>query len=214
MSPTDAAARAARDVTDQPFHAPVAASTLIHHGRIWDVVSEQVDLGGGAPVVREFVAHPGAVAVIALDDDERVLLLRQYRHPVRARLWEPPAGLLDVPDEDLLVAAARELAEEADLRAERWDVLVDYYTSPGGSDEPIRVFLARDLSDVPHHERHERLDEERDMVAAWIPLDEAVRSVLGGRIHNPSAVVGILAAAQARAAGWETLRPLDAPWVR
>jgi ADP-ribose pyrophosphatase len=201
-------------VADAPGSAPVVATRVVHHGRIWDVLSEDVDLGGAEPVVRDYVRHPGAVAVVALDEEERVLLLRQYRHPVRSYLWEPPAGLLDVPGEDLLLAAARELAEEADLRAERWDVLVDYYTSPGGSDEPIRVFLARGLTHVPHHERHDRLDEERDMLAAWLPLHEAVDAVFAGRIHNPSAVVGILAAAHARAAGWAPLRPLDAPWVR
>ena len=203
-------ARVAVERTD----VPVVSSTLIHEGRIWDLVGDEVDLGGDAPVVREYIRHTGAVAVIALDDDERVLLLRQYRHPVRSLLWEPPAGLLDVAGEDLRGAAARELAEEADLRAERWDVLADYYTTPGGSDEAIRIFLARGLSPVPDHELHERVDEERDMIAAWVPLDEAVTDVLGGRVHNPSAVVGILAAAQARAAGWATLRDVSDGWVR
>lgn len=201
-------------VADERADVPVVSSTLIHEGRIWDLVGDEVDLGGEAPVVREYIRHTGAVAVIALDDDERVLLLRQYRHPVRSRLWEPPAGLLDVAGEDLRAAAARELAEEADLRAERWDVLVDYYTTPGGSDEAIRIFLARGLSPVPDHELHDRVDEERDMIAAWVALDEAVADVLGGRVHNPSAVVGILAAAAARAAGWSTLRDVSAGWVR
>lgn len=193
---------------------PVVSSQTVHHGRIWDLVSDEVDLGGPTPVVREYIRHPGAVAIVALDDDERVLLLRQYRHPVRSFLWEPPAGLLDVAGEDLVVAAQRELAEEADLRAERWDVLVDYYTTPGSSDEPIRIFLARGLSEVPHDERHEREDEERDMAVAWVPLDDAVGAVLGGRVHNPSAVVGVLAAAAARASGWATLRAVGAAWVR
>lgn len=204
----------AGSIEDQPGSAPVVSSWTIHEGRIWDVAGDDVDLGGDAPVVREYVRHPGAVAVIALDDDDRVLLLRQYRHPVRAFLWEPPAGLLDVPGEELLAAAVRELAEEADLRAERWDVLVDYYTTPGGSDEAIRVFLARGLSDVPHDERHEREDEERDMHGEWVPLDDAVAAVLGGRVHNPSAVVGVLAAAVARAGGWGSLRAVGAGWVR
>ena len=201
-------------VADERAEVPVVSSTLIHEGRIWDLVGDEVDLGGDAPVMREYIRHTGAVAVIALDDDERVLLLRQYRHPVRSLLWEPPAGLLDVAGEDLREAAARELAEEADLRAERWDVLADYYTTPGGSDEAIRIFLARGLSPVPDHELHDRVDEERDMIAAWVPLDEAVTDVLGGRVHNPSAVVGILAAAQARAAGWATLRDVSDGWVR
>lgn len=199
---------------DEVGGAPVVSSVVLHRGRIWDLASDDVELPGGQVVVREYVQHPGAVAVIALDDDDRVLLLRQYRHPVRSFLWEPPAGLLDAEGEALRDAAARELAEEADLRAERWAVLADYYTSPGSSDEAIRIFLARGLSPVPEHERHERQDEERDMEVAWVPLDDAVLAALGGGVHNPSAVVGILAAAQARAIGWVTLRPLEAPWVR
>jgi len=191
---------------------PVLRRELVHHGRIWDVVADQVDLGGGTVVSREVVDHPGAVAVVALDDHDRVLLLRQYRHPVGRELWEVPAGLLDVAGEPAEVAAGRELGEEADLRATRWDVLADYYTSPGGSSEALRVFLARDLSPVPDAERHVREDEERDIELRWVALDDAVAAVLAGAVHNPSAVVGVLAAQAARAAGWATLRPADAPW--
>ncbi len=186
----------------------VVGSRTVHEGMVWDVVSEDVDLGDGRTVTREFVRHPGAVAVIALDDDDRVLLLRQYRHPVRSELWEPPAGLLDVPGEDLRDAAARELAEEADLVAGSWWVLVDYLSSPGGSDEGLRVFLARDLTPVPDDERHVREDEERDMELRWVPLDDAVAAVQGGRLRNPSTVSGVLAAAVARADGWRGLRPV------
>jgi 8-oxo-dGTP pyrophosphatase MutT (NUDIX family) len=210
-------------VGDRYAPRPVVASEVIHEGMVFDVVAERVALSGDGSatgsdpaadgvVRREFVRHPGAVAVVALDDDDRVLLLSQYRHPVRRELWETPAGLLDVRGEDSRDAAARELAEEADLSAARWDVLVDYFTSPGGSDEAIRIFLARDLSPVPDHELFEREDEERDMVVERVPLDEAVTLVLSGELHNPSAVVGVLAAAAARAAGWSTLRPADAPW--
>ncbi|QTE30719.1 NUDIX domain-containing protein [Pengzhenrongella sicca] len=194
----------------------VVGSEVAFHGVIWDIVAEDVDLGGvdgeSRVVRREFVRHPGAVVVIVLDDDERVLLQRQYRHPVRRDLWEPPAGLLDIADEDARDAAARELAEEADLVAERWDVLLDYYTSPGGSDEAIRVFLARGIRGVPAADRFEREDEECDMLARWVPLTEAVALVLAGAVHNPSTIVGLLAAAAARAAGWSTLRPADSPW--
>ncbi|RYV50561.1 NUDIX domain-containing protein [Pengzhenrongella frigida] len=203
-------------VLDQHAPHPVTAREVLHEGMIWDLVAEDVELGSddGASVVvrREFLAHPGAVAIIVLDDDERVLLQRQYRHPVRRELWEPPAGLLDIRGEDAREAAARELAEEADLVAARWDVLVDFYTSPGGSDEALRIFLARGLTDVAHADRFEREAEERDMPARWVPLAEAVTLVLGGAIHNPSAAVGILAASAARSAGWATLRPADAPW--
>jgi ADP-ribose pyrophosphatase len=207
-------------VADALAPRPIVKHELLHKGMIWDLVAEEVDLGDGVDgsehehvvVRREFLRHPGAVAIIVLDDDERVLLLRQYRHPVRRELWEPPAGLLDLPGEEAVVAAARELAEEADLVAARWDVLVDFYTSPGGNDEALRVFLARGLSAVPDADLFEREHEERDMLARWVPLDEAVTLALSGALHNPSAVLGILAAAAAKAAGWSTLRPADAPW--
>jgi 8-oxo-dGTP pyrophosphatase MutT (NUDIX family) len=199
---------------DEARPARVVSSRLLHRGRIWDLATDEVELPGGYVVVREYVRHPGAVAVIAMDEEERVLLLHQYRHPVGSFLWEPPAGILDSEGEDLRDAAVRELAEEADLRAEQWDVLADYYTSPGSSDEAIRVFLARGLSPVPEADLHQRTDEERDMAVLWVPLEEAVDAVLSGRVHNPSSVVGILAAARARAQAWATLRPLDSPWVR
>ncbi len=192
---------------DEAAERPVLDSRVVHEGIIWDVVLDTVDLGGDAPVRREYVRHPGAVAVVALDDDDRVLLLRQYRHPVRAELWEPPAGLRDVEGEDLRATAERELAEEADLVAGSWWVLTDYLTSPGASDESIRVFVARDLTPVPEAERHVREDEERDMPHEWVPLEDAVGAVLAGRVRNPSAVVGVLAAAAAKARGWRDLRP-------
>ncbi len=205
-------AAAGPGVVDVPAPRPVRSTGLAHEGRVFDLRADDVDLGAGGQVTREYLDHPGAVAVIAMDDDERVLLLRQYRHPVRRELWEPPAGLLDVDGEDARDAAARELAEEADLRAARWDVLVDYYTSPGGSNEALRVYLARDLSPVPDDARHVREAEEADMEVRWVPLDDAVTAVLAGQVHNPSAVVGVLAAVTSRAGGWASLRPADAPW--
>lgn len=192
---------------DRPAPRPVLAHTDLHHGKIWDLVSETVDLGE-AQVVREFVDHPGAVAVIALDAEDRVLLLKQYRHPVRSELWEPPAGLRDVDGEPPHVTAARELAEEADLRAATWHLLTEFATSPGGSTERIGVYLARDLSEVPEAERFAREEEEAEMEPLWLPLDEAVGAVLAGRLHSPSAVVGVLAAAAARDRVWSTLRPV------
>jgi 8-oxo-dGTP pyrophosphatase MutT (NUDIX family) len=185
----------------------VLSHDVIHEGKIFDLVGDVVDLGD-TQVLREYVAHPGAVAVIALDDDDRVLLLSQYRHPVRSELWEPPAGLRDVPDEELVVAAARELAEEADLVAGSWWRLVDFFTSPGGSNERIRVFLARGLRPVADADRYTRTDEEASMVPVWVPLDEAVDAVFAGRLHSPTAVTGILAAAAARSRGWNTLEPV------
>lgn len=198
-----------------------AERELVEHRRLWEgrVIALDEDLvrvvEGTDPVIRQYTPHPGAVAVVALrgePGEEEVLLERQYRHPVRAELWEIPAGLLDVEGEDYRAAAARELAEEVDLTAGRWDLLVDFFTSPGGSTESLRIFLARDLA--PAGEVFEREDEEATMVSAWVSLDDAVSRILAGRIHNPSAVVGILAASQARARGWEGLRPADAPWMR
>ncbi len=199
-------------IFDRVAPRPVVDRSAVHDGVVWDVVSEDVDLGEAGVVTREWVDHPGAVATIAMDDEGRVLLLRQYRHPVRRELWEPPAGLLDITAEDACVAAQRELAEEADLRATTWHVLADYFTTPGGNNEALRVFLARDLSPVPESERHVREDEEMDMVPHWLPWEEAVESVLAGRLHNPSTVVGVLALAAAMNQGLETLRPGDAPW--
>ena len=190
----------------------MVSSQRVHDGLVWDVRRDEVDLGDGHPITREVLVHTGAVGVVALDDQERLLLVRQYRHPVRSYLWEPPAGLLDVEGEDPLLTARRELAEEADLRAQTWHVLVDFYNSPGGSTEAFRCYLAQELTEVPAGERHQREHEERDMPTAWVALDEARDLVLAGRLHNPTAVAGILAACAARDSGWSTLRPPDAPW--
>nr|WP_079576791.1 NUDIX hydrolase [Krasilnikoviella flava] len=199
-------------LVDEAAPRPVVRSEVLHRGRIADLVRDDVDLGDAGTVTREYVVHPGAVAIVALDDADRVLLLRQYRHPVRARLWEVPAGLLDVDGEPAVDAAARELAEEADVTARRWQVLADFASSPGSSDEAVRVFLARDLGEVSATERHTRTGEEAGIEVRWVPLDEAVARVLDGSLHNPSAVVGVLAAAASRAGGWASLRPADAPW--
>jgi 8-oxo-dGDP phosphatase len=200
------------EVADTPGRRPVSDSEVVFSGRIFDVARDRVDLGDAGEVDREYLRHPGAVGIVALDADDRVLLVRQYRHPVGAQLWEVPAGLLDVAGEPALETARRELAEEADLRAGRWDVLVDLFTTPGGSDEALRLYLARDLSAVPEHELHEREDEELGMATAWVPLDDAQRAVLSGRLSNPSTVAGVLAAWVARAQGWEPLRPADSAW--
>jgi ADP-ribose pyrophosphatase len=187
-------------------------SETVHRGLVWNVVRDTVDLGPGGVVRREYLRHPGAVAVLALDPQDRVALVHQYRHPVRELLWELPAGLLDVAGEIPLEAARRELAEEADLRAGRWDVLVDWFNSPGGMDEALRVYLARDLSPVPEDQRHVREAEECGMPVRWATLDQARDAILAGRVRNPSAVVGVLAACAARETGWTTLRPAGTPW--
>ncbi|MET4097622.1 NUDIX hydrolase [Arthrobacter sp. UYCu712] len=204
---------AARQVSDQPSPRRLLSSRTVYEGRIWDVVSDSFQLNDdGDALVRDYIDHPGAVAILPMNDAGEVLLIKQYRHPVGMDLWEIPAGLLDVEGEDFVVGAARELAEEADLVAAKWNVLADFFNSPGSSSEAIRIYLARGLSDVPGHELHVRTEEEAEIELHWTPLGVAVAAVLDGRLHNPSAVVGILAAAAARADNFEGLRPADAPW--
>ncbi|WP_285242459.1 NUDIX hydrolase [Pseudarthrobacter sp. fls2-241-R2A-127] len=203
----------ATQVSDAPSPRRLLSTEKVYQGRIWDVVSDTFQLSeSGDALTRDYIDHPGAVAVLPVDAEGRILLLKQYRHPVGMDLWEIPAGLLDVEGEDFVVGAARELAEEADLAAGTWNVLADVFNSPGSSSEAIRIYLARDLTEIPHHERHERTDEEAEIEFHWISLEDAVASVLAGRLHNPSAVVGILAAAAARAGNYQDLRPADAPW--
>jgi ADP-ribose pyrophosphatase len=189
----------------------VLSSTERFSGRVVSLVSDEIALPGGTGV-RDYVVHPGAVAVVALDDRDRVVLVRQYRHPVRSELVELPAGLLDAPGEPALETARRELWEEADLRASEWHVLADLLTSPGGSDEAIRVYLARGLTAVPAAERHTREAEEAVMTVSRVDLDAAVGMVFDGRVQNATCAAGVLAAARARENGFAGLRPADAPW--
>jgi 8-oxo-dGTP pyrophosphatase MutT (NUDIX family) len=202
----------AEDLVDRLEQRPVQHRERVFDGMVWDVVRDTVDLGEGGIVRREYVQHPGAVGIVALDDRDRILLIQQYRHPVGTFEWELPAGLLDVAGEPPWQAAARELHEEADLVAGRWDVLMDYYASPGGVSEALRIFVARDLSDVPHADRFSRESEELGMPVCWVDLDQAHDAVLRGQLHNPAALIGILSAHAARARSWSTLRPHDAPW--
>lgn len=189
----------------------VISSEVVFDGAVWDVRRDTFDLEGQT-LVREVVDHPGAVAVLALDEDGDALLIRQYRHPVAAHEWEIPAGLLDIAGEDPLVAAQRELLEEADVTADDWAVLVDYFTSPGGLDEAIRVYLARGLHPVAESERHERDGEEALIVHRTVPLDEIAEAVLSGDLHNSTLIIAALAARSAREGEWSSLRLADSPW--
>jgi 8-oxo-dGTP pyrophosphatase MutT (NUDIX family) len=179
-----------QELADEPSLVPVRSSRVLHEGKIWDVVLEEFEYGG-AVLAREFMDHPGAVAVLAMDDEERVLLIRQYRHPIRTRDWELPAGLLDLEGEDPLEAAKRELGEEADLEADEWSDLAEFYTSPGGSNELLRVYLAKGLRATP---AFARFAEEQDIELRWVELDEAVEAVLGGRLRNSILTIAVLTA--------------------
>ena len=177
-------------LSDEPVEVEIVDTELVYEGRVWDVRSDTFRYGEGE-IVRQYVDHPGA-AVVAVDDEGRVLLIQQYRHPIRRRDWEIPAGLLDVEGEEPLETARRELAEEVDLEAERWESLVSIFTTPGGNDEVVHLFLARGLSPAP--EVHEREDEEADIRQEWMPLGQAVEGVLAGRFRNGILAVGVLAA--------------------
>lgn len=185
------------------------ASREVYRGAIVALRVDRVVMPGGRAADREIVEHHGAVAVVVVDDADRLVLVRQYRHPLGRRLWELPAGLLDQPGEDPLDAARRELEEEAGLAADHWSVLVDVAVSPGFTDEAVRVFVATGLRDIGRPDAH---DEEADLEVARVPVDEAVAMVLGGHIVNGTAVSGILALAAARARG-SALRAPDSDWV-
>lgn len=203
------------DLADRIEPARVLSSRTSFDGRVWDVRTDVVDLGDGSePVTRDYVEHTGAVGIVALRgaaDAEELLLIRQYRHPVRSIEWELPAGLLDVDGEPPQIAAARELSEEAGLAAHRWDVLADLYATPGGSSEAIRIFLARDVFDQAAA-GFEARGEEASLVTGWLGLDAAVQAVLEGRLHNSLLIAGVLATAAARDRHWVTLRAADVPW--
>ncbi|MER7568101.1 NUDIX domain-containing protein [Streptomyces sp. NPDC048523] len=199
-------------IKDAPEEWEIRATKTPFVGNKTSVRTDEVVMPDGSVAGRDYQVHPGSVAVLALDDEDRVLLIRQYRHPVRQKLWEIPAGLLDVPGENPLHAAQRELYEEAHVKAEDWRVLTDVYTSPGGCDEAIRIFLARGLSEADG-ERFEVEHEEIDLEYARVPVAELVRGVLAGELHNNCLVVGVLSLVAARASGGlDGLRPAEAEW--
>lgn len=198
---------------DELVDVPVDESHTVYEGKVWNVKQETFRLPEAAnPMVRDFVEHTGAVAVAAIDDHDRILLIQQYRHPVRTRDWEVPAGLLDVKGEDPAHAAARELIEEADLRARDWNVLADQLSSPGGLSEVLRIYLARGLTQVPAHERYDRSDEESGITPEWVSLDDAFQAVVEGRLGNATAQLAIFHAHAAQARGWRSLRSVNEPW--
>jgi ADP-ribose pyrophosphatase len=196
---------------DDPISPEITSSDTVFEGRVWNIKRESFELDGDQ-ITREFMDHTGAVAILALDERDRVLLIKQYRHAVRHREWELPAGLLDISGESALVAAKRELAEEADLVAEDWALLTDFASSPGGSNEMLRVFLARGVSAAA--ETFARTEEEAGIEVRWVALDEVVDAVLARDVQNSILVIAVLTAAAGRDRGWRNLGAADAPWPR
>jgi ADP-ribose pyrophosphatase len=192
-----------------PHEFRVLSSETVFEGPIISLYRDRVAMPGGGDSVRDIVRHPGAVAIVAVDDRERVVLVRQYRHPVGAHLWELPAGLRDADGEPPLETAKRELAEEAQLSAARWSLLATSYSSPGFCDEQVLIYLAEGLTEAELPDGFLVEHEEADMTVERVPLAAAVQRVLDGDIRNSSAVIGLLAAAQARATS-ARLRSADA----
>ncbi|MGF3057547.1 NUDIX domain-containing protein [Microbacterium sp. YY-01] len=176
---------------DEPAAVEVVSSELLFEGAIWNVRSDRF-VFGGEELERQYVEHPGAVAVVAVDDQRRVLLIQQYRHPIGHRDWELPAGLLDVRGEEPFSAVQRELAEEADLRAERWEPLVETWTTPGGNSELIRIYLATGITAA--EEAFTREAEEADIRLQWVDLAEAAAAAARGDVRNAILMIGVMAA--------------------
>ncbi len=185
---------------DEEQHWPTHSSEKVYESDFISLSVDRLEAPDGAELTRAVVHHRGAVGVLAIDDADRVLVLDQYRHPVRHRLFELPAGILDIDGESAVDAAARELSEEADLVADHWTPLLSVYATPGCSTERWQVFVARDLSPTAAEHRIVREAEEADMHQWWIGLDQLVDAALAGRIGDSMTVSAVLAAAALRRA--------------
>ncbi|MDQ2837787.1 MAG: NUDIX hydrolase [Actinomycetota bacterium] len=190
----------------------VVSSEHIFHGYAFDLRTDKVRMPEGSVATRDVVEHLGAVAVLAIDDQDNVSMVFQYRHPVGQQLLELPAGLLDVNGEPALDTAKRELYEEASLTATDWRLLLDLHTSPGTSSEAIRIYLARGLAEVAESDRFVAEHEELAMTVRRYPLGQLIEMALSGELTNAPAVAAVLAAQVARPGDWAGLRQADAPW--
>lgn len=198
---------------DQPEQWQEVSQRVLASGAVSDYRESEVTTTDGCVMVRQWLRNPASVAIIALDEHDRVAVVNQYRHPVQMRLVEPPAGLLDVPGESPLEAARRELAEEAGLGAEDWKILADLYPTPGSSSEQLRIFLARELHTAPRPAGFVLSDEEADMGLTWASVAELKFGVLSGQISNIGLTTGILALSLAQETNTiEDLRDGDSPW--
>ena len=162
----------------------------IYRGKIVDFGIESVAQPDGRQVQIEVARHPGGAAVVAMDDDNRVCLLRQFRPPLDEWLWELPAGKIDA-SESPLITGQRELEEEAGLTAGDWTTLGSIITCPGFSDEVVHLYLARSLS-----QGEVNTEPEEHIERHWLSLAEAVERALNGTIRDAKTVVGLFRAAQ------------------
>ncbi len=197
--------------TDEHASWRTLSSRMVASGWVSDFTEDIVETPDGEQIVRHYVTHPGAVAILALNEDDQVAVVRQYRHPAQMNLYEIPAGLLDVSGEDPLDAAKRELAEEAGLAAQNWNTLIDIFTTPGSSAELMRVYLALGLSPASRPEGFVAEGEEAQMITDWAPISQLHEQIMAGELHSPSLVFGVNTLLAARASGVK-LRSARAPW--
>ena len=168
---------------------------MIHRGRFLEFRVDTIERADGTTGTRDVVGHPGAVAVLALDDDRRLLLVRQWRVPAGRALLEIPAGTLDVHDgvtEDPDVAARRELEEETGHRAATWRKLASFWTAPGFASELMHLYLATDMAGVGAADDRLTPDEDERLELRHVPLDDAVAMVEAGELGDAKSILGIL----------------------
>jgi ADP-ribose pyrophosphatase len=197
-------------ISDRVVSYPVTERKTVFDGLVWDVRRDVFELNSES-LTRDYIVHPGAVAIIALNESGELLLIEQYRHAQGKIMWEAPAGLMDLANEDPLETAKRELYEETGYLAKTWNVLLDLANTPGGSTEQIRIYFAQDLSLHPDG-RPTGDAEELDMPVHWIPIPDVLESIRRGAVTNPQLVAGTHAALIAMAEPDLALRSADAPW--
>jgi 8-oxo-dGTP pyrophosphatase MutT (NUDIX family) len=169
---------------------PLLSREQIYDGRVLRLERDSVREWNGVTGIREVVRHAGSVAAVAVHEDGRVVLVRQYRHPIGEHLWELPAGLLN-PGEDPADGARRELEEEAGLSPARMDLIADFYTTPGFCDERMYVFRATGLTEIPP-----RPDDDEDIEVKTCTLSEAQEMIARGEIREGKTLIGLLLEAQ------------------
>jgi ADP-ribose pyrophosphatase len=188
---------------DDPLEEQVVESSLIHEGHLLTVHVDPILRADGSTGTRDVVSHPGAVAVLAVDDDERLLLVRQWRLPAGRALLEIPAGTLDVRDgvtEDPDIAARRELEEETGSRASTWRRLASFWTAPGFATEYMHLYLATGIESV-HGDDRLSPDEDERLELSAVAIDDALAMVERGEIADAKSMLGILWLDRLRAAG-------------
>ncbi len=193
-----------RPFGDDPLEEQVVDSRLVHRGRYMDFRVDTIERSDGTRGTRDVVGHPGAVAVLALDAEGRLLLVRQWRIPAGRALLEIPAGTLDVEDgvtEDADVAARRELEEETGHRAASWRKLATFWTAPGFASELMHLYLATGLDGVADGDGRLAPDEDERLELSRVTIDEALAMIDSGEVSDAKSILGILWLGRLRGAG-------------